>query len=46
MKKLNKKASTKTIVAYWCKCTTNLCKGYYPFTRSAQIAAAEKSNAL
>ena len=46
MTKLTKKPSTKTIVSYWCKCSTNLCKGYYPYTKSAQLAAAEKSKAL
>lgn len=44
MKKLVKKTSAKTIAAYWgCKCKTKYCKGYYPFTKTAQLAAATKS---
>ena len=44
MIRLKKKASPKNIVAFWCKCSTNLCG--YAFSQTAQLAAAEKSNAL
>lgn len=43
MKKLTKKNSAKTITAYGgCRCKTSMCWGYYPFTKSAQLAAASK----